>query len=63
MNGILSRGKFKPEKYFSDVIRKPLQDLYSEVDSNEKKSVIKFLAEKLSIDISKSGDEEIKEGE
>lgn len=63
LNEILSRGKFKPEKYFSEVIRKPLQELYSEAESKEKKSVIESLVRKLSIDILKSGDEEIKEGE
>jgi len=63
LNEILSKGKFKPEKYFSDVIRKPLQDLYSEEDSKEKKSVIKSLAEKLSIDLSESSEKETEEGE
>ena len=55
LNEILSedaKSKFKPEKHFSDVIKKRLQDLHSEQDSEEKKAVIKSLAKKFNVNLS-----------
>ena len=63
LNEILSRGKFKPEKYFLDVIKNPLQELYSEQDDEEKKTVIKSLAEKFSITLSEDSEKEDKSEE
>ena len=63
LNEILSRGKFKPEKYFFDVIKKPLKELYSEQDDEEKKTVIKSLAEKFSITLSEDSEKEDKSEE
>jgi len=63
LNEILSKGEFKPEKYFLDVIKNPLQELYSEQDDEEKKTVIKFLAEKFSITLSEDSEKEDKSEE
>ena len=63
INEILSKCKFKFDKYFLDVVKTPIQDLYVKQESKENKSVIKSLAEKLSIDLPELSEEDILGGE
>jgi len=58
LNEILSKGILVPEEYFSDVMRKPLQELYSEQDSEEKKLIVRSLAKKLSIELLEDNEKE-----
>ena len=51
LSEILEEGEFTPEKHFPDVIRKPLQDLYQGQDEEEVKTIIKFIAEKFSVEL------------
>ncbi len=58
-----TKNKFSPKKYFSDVMKNPLQELYSKQENGADRSVLKHLAEKFQINLSESSEDRFIEQE